>query len=48
MGMGVTYSATEKIGVALGYVVNSTSTGEGDMSADWNFSKMTLSLGYRL
>ena len=48
MGMGVTYSATEKIGVALGYVVNSTSTGEGDMSADWNFSKLTLSLGYRL
>ena len=48
MGMGVTYSATEKIGVALGYIVNSTSTGDGDMSADWNFSKMTLSLGYRL
>ena len=48
VGMGVTYSATEKIGVALGYVVNSTSTGEGDMSADWNFSKLTLSLGYRL
>ena len=48
MGVGVTYSATEKIGVALGYVVNSTSTGEGDMSVDWNFSKLTLSLGYRL
>ena len=48
MGMGVTYSATEKIGVALGYVVNSTSTGDSDLSADWNFSKLTLSLGYRL
>lgn len=48
MGMGVTYSATEKIGVALGYVVNSTSTGDSDLSADWDFSKITLSLGYRL
>jgi len=49
MGMGVTYSATDKIGVALGYVVNSTSIDMGDgLSADWNFSKMTLSLGYRL
>ena len=44
MGMGVTYSATDKIGIALGYVVNSTST-EG---ADWDFSKLVLSLGYRL
>ena len=49
MGMGVTYSATDKIGVALGYVVNSTSVDMGDgLSADWNFSKLTLSLGYRL
>ena len=49
MGMGVTYSATDKIGVALGYVVNSTSIDMGEgLSADWNFSKMTLSLGYRL
>ena len=49
IGMGVTYSATEKIGVALGYVVNSTSVDMGEgLSADWNFSKMTLSLGYRL
>ena len=49
MGMGVTYSATDKIGVALGYVANSTSTdlGEG-FSADWTFSKVVLSLGYRL
>ena len=44
MGMGVTYSATDKIGVALGYVVNSTSTED----IDWNFSKLVLSLGYRL
>ncbi len=49
MGMGVTYSATDKIGVALGYVVNSTSVDMGDgMSADWDFSKLVLSLGYRL
>ena len=49
IGMGVTYSATEKIGVALGYVVNSTSVDYSEgLSADWNFSKMTLSLGYRL
>ena len=49
MGMGVTYSATDKIGVALGYVANSTSTdlGEG-FSADYTFSKVVLSLGYRL
>ena len=44
MGMGVTYSATDKIGVALGYVVNSTSTED----IDWDFSKLVLSLGYRL
>jgi len=49
MGMGFTYSATDKIGVALGYVVNSTSTDMGDgMSVDWDFSKLVLSLGYRL
>ena len=49
MGMGVTYSATDKIGVALGYVVNSTSVDMGDgLSADWDFSKIALSLGYRL
>ena len=49
IGMGVTYSATEKIGVALGYVVNSTSVDYSEgLSADWNFSKITLSLGYRL
>ena len=49
MGMGVTYSVNEQIGVALGYVVNSTSTDMGDgISADWDFSKLVLSLGYRL
>ena len=49
MGMGVTYSVNEQIGVALGYVVNSTSTDMGDgFSADWDFSKLVLSLGYRL
>ena len=49
MGMGVTYSVNEQIGIALGYVVNSTSTDMGDgISADWDFSKLVLSLGYRL
>ena len=49
MGMGVTYSVNEQIGVALGYVVNSTSIDMGEgLSADWDFSKLVLSLGYRL
>tara|TARA_Y100001970_G_C13911424_1_gene688734 strand:+ start:217 stop:774 length:558 start_codon:yes stop_codon:yes gene_type:complete len=54
MGMGVTYSVNEQIGVALGYVVNSTSNSNIDMGDgilgdwDWNVSKLVLSLGCRL
>ena len=48
MGMGVTYSVTDQIGVALGYVVNSATTEDMGVDLDWDFSKLVLSLGYRL
>jgi hypothetical protein len=52
MGLGVSYSINDQIGASLGYVLNST---EYDMSVDgmsasvdMTFSKIILSLGYKL
>jgi len=48
VGLGISYSIDEQFGLSLGYVTNSTTTDIIFDKEKWTFSKLILSLGYKI